>query len=402
MTFDTYTLVVVTIVQATAMGITFLLASHAVGRRSTRSLTAWAVACFCLAGGWTLFTLSGTIPDFFSILVANAILVWAVGEFNQAFRAHDGEEPSRKPMVLVVALTTALTAGLVYLQDRPSMRTTVNTWVVACLFLLMAHRLLLKGQSGRSIARRIAAGVYLLLAALYLARGAVVVLSGSVMVSVVSNSPLQTAFFGVTAVALCVLSLCFLLMWSDRANAELKVLAVTDSLTGLLNRRATEEMSRREVARAARDHSPLAVVMLDADGFKAINDTLGHKSGDDALVAIAEALKANVRSHDIVGRIGGDEFAVVLPNTPQDAAERLAARLGDAVALAQVESAGHRVRLRVSHGIAMLDHDRPSFDEVCHRADSSLYDAKRRAGECQTPGGAASAQSIVSQAGNSG
>ena len=388
MTLDTRTMVLLTIVLALAMGVTLLVAAHAVGRQSSRSLTAWGTACICLAAGWTLYTLRGIIPDLFSIVLANAVLMWAVGEFIQAFRIHDGDRPLRTPMVVLVAFTSAVTAALVYLQDMPGLRTAVNSSVAAALFLLIAHRLLFKGQPLQSTARRIAAAVYLFLAVFYVARGVAVALSGSALVFAASNSPLQTGFFSVTAVGLCVLALCLVLMWSDRANAELKLLAVTDSLTGLLNRRATEEFARREIARAARDHSPLAVVMLDADGFKAINDTLGHKTGDDALIAIGEALKSNVRSHDIVGRIGGDEFAVVLPNTLPDAAERLAARLAEAVGLARVEVAGRAVPLRISHGIAMLDHDRPSFEDVCHRADSELYASKRRTAE--NPASAAS------------
>ncbi|TAM44420.1 MAG: GGDEF domain-containing protein [Acidobacteria bacterium] len=112
---------------------------------------------------------------------------------------------------------------------------------------------------------------------------------------------------------------------SDRAEAR------TDPLTGAYNRRFLEEFLNREMARSRRAHHPLSVLMVDLDGFKVFNDRYGHLEGDRMLAAVAAALRGAVRTTDIVARYGGDEFLVVLPNTPGEAARRVARELTRAV-----------------------------------------------------------------------
>lgn len=112
---------------------------------------------------------------------------------------------------------------------------------------------------------------------------------------------------------------------SDRTEAR------TDPLTGAYNRRFLEEFLNREMARSRRSRQPLSVLMLDLDGFKAFNDEHGHLAGDEVLVAVAKSLRSALRTSDVVARYGGDEFVVVLPNTPAEAARRVARELRRAV-----------------------------------------------------------------------
>ena len=149
-------------------------------------------------------------------------------------------------------------------------------------------------------------------------------------------------------------------------------LADLDALTGLHNRRYFHETLAREVARAQRYDRRLALLVFDLDDFKAINDRIGHLAGDAVLAQVAERVKDVVRSADIACRVGGDEFAVILPESTLDDADQLYRRLQDHLAARPLAEAG---RMEISAGIAEL---RPQDDAVAffQRADEALYRAK--------------------------
>lgn len=159
------------------------------------------------------------------------------------------------------------------------------------------------------------------------------------------------------------------------ANRQLDQLARTDSLTGCLNRGAfTHEVSRRLAETTAQSGG--ALLMIDADNFKAINDLYGHDVGDDALLIIARCIRAIVRSGDLVGRMGGEEFCVYLPGADERAATAIAERIRRSIALAVLAPGGRRRALSVSVGGAV--HDYPAgFAELFRIADQRLYGAKQ-------------------------
>jgi len=153
---------------------------------------------------------------------------------------------------------------------------------------------------------------------------------------------------------------------------EARQLAELDAHTGLHNRRYFHETLAREVARAHRYERPLALVIFDLDDFKAVNDRLGHLAGDAVLAQVGERVRNVVRTADIPCRVGGDEFAVILPESTLEDAEQLYARLQAQMAARPIAEAG---RLHISGGIAEL---RPQDDAVSffERADDALYRAK--------------------------
>lgn len=161
------------------------------------------------------------------------------------------------------------------------------------------------------------------------------------------------------------------------ANARLERLARTDSLTGLFNRRYVTEQLTRLCTSARRHHVPVAVLMIDIDHFKRLNDTFGHAAGDDAIRHVADRLAASLRTEDIAGRWGGEEFVIVLPHTAHDEAVAVAERLRAEVAGSPlpIGAGDDVVSLSVSIGVAERPGDVP--EALVHRADLALYAAKR-------------------------
>jgi diguanylate cyclase (GGDEF)-like protein len=177
-------------------------------------------------------------------------------------------------------------------------------------------------------------------------------------------------------------------------NGELYEMAALDPLTGVHARRFFEDWLRRELRTALRARSPITLLMVDMDDLKRINDAGGHLAGDAALATLGKALRQAMRENDIVGRFGGDEFSIVLPQTGEDGAEHVCARIRAALADATVDINGARAPLHASIGAATLpahEFGRGHFadpipagyfeavrDELVSAADTALYAAKRQ------------------------
>jgi diguanylate cyclase (GGDEF)-like protein len=161
-----------------------------------------------------------------------------------------------------------------------------------------------------------------------------------------------------------------------RMSAEVQRLAITDGLTGLYNRRYFFTAAQYELERARRYQRPLSAIMLDLDHFKRINDTYGHASGDLVLKAVADYCRKNLRATDLLGRYGGEEFVVLLPETAQDGAQEVAERLCNGIAQLAIDTLHGVLAITASLGIAALDSASPDLDKLLDWADQALYAAK--------------------------
>jgi diguanylate cyclase (GGDEF)-like protein len=163
-----------------------------------------------------------------------------------------------------------------------------------------------------------------------------------------------------------------------RAQEELERLASTDPLTGLYNRRRFFMLADAEFRKAQRYNRPLSVLVFDVDFFKRVNDTFGHGVGDQALVHVAHLARVTARDADVVARLGGEEFAVLLPETGRLDGRRAAERLRQIIEKTPLQADGHEVKVTVSIGVAdnNIDVAADHFDQILTWADRALYIAK--------------------------
>jgi diguanylate cyclase (GGDEF)-like protein/PAS domain S-box-containing protein len=175
---------------------------------------------------------------------------------------------------------------------------------------------------------------------------------------------------------------------SDRKLSErrLRNLADNDPLTGLRNRRLFEDDLRQQVVRSQRYGEQAALLLIDLDGFKELNDTCGHQAGDELLRAIARALRQRLRASDLIARIGGDEFAVLLPHVDRAQTAAVARELSAAIAECAVEAGRGGAELTASVGSAHIDREAVSAGTVLFEADRAMYAAKRERREASEQG----------------
>lgn len=167
-------------------------------------------------------------------------------------------------------------------------------------------------------------------------------------------------------------------------NDSLKRKAMLDGLTGLWNKPAIEELLRREVSLSYREQRPFSVLVIDVDHFKRVNDTYGHPVGDDCLKQVSQKIKSILRVSDVVGRLGGDEFLVLLPGANEKdgkiVADRMIRRMGEST----IQVGDYRLFVTLSVGVAALPSSGTSTtaEMLLERADKTLYEAKNRGRNC--------------------
>ena len=183
-----------------------------------------------------------------------------------------------------------------------------------------------------------------------------------------------------TSVLQGAVTIAFVWMTAAGLRQELEVQALTDPLTGLLNRRAIEQTAEREILRSGLQRQSMSAILIDLDGFKQINDSYGHHCGDAVLIAVATCLRVNKRRGDYLARLGGDEFVMLLPNTAWEEASVIAETLRSCLEESQPLINEHPARIRASFGVAELRTRERGWDQLIMSCDRALYAVKELGG----------------------
>ena len=263
--------------------------------------------------------------------------------------------------------------GLV--QPNPALRTVFFSLVVAFQTSLLAAVLFRKSRGQLAVPGRLMGMLLATLAADNVVRAALAlhfgVSSGNVTLLLATQlSVLETTVLqgGITVG--------FVWMTAAVLHERLDHLASTDSLTGLLNRRALESAAQQEIEVCRARRTPLTAVLMDLDGFKQINDSFGHAFGDHVLLQVSQCMQEHMRKSDLLARIGGDEFAVLLHDTSRAEAQEITERLRCSIEDLIVRDQGCEARVRASFGIAEIDGSVRNWVELVRRCDSAVYRAK--------------------------
>lgn len=336
------------------------------------SMRVWTWAKAIEGCAYIAFWLRPDLPGSFNLLVSNGLLIAAgVGQMS-AYCMFLGYRCQRRLCALLVLAECLLAAAV--LAEMALTRLSVLMSLIIAVLASVNACILAGGPRDRSILRCVIGVPNLLIALAFLARAWVGASSGTL--TVFSPGPTQTMIYLGAYLLLIVNGFGFLLLCNQQNERQLRTLATTDSLTGLVNRYAFLQEAERAHSLALRSGQPLTLLMIDIDHFKQLNDRHGHAAGDRALCVFAEAAGRTLRKHDLMGRLGGEEFGVLLPGTSAtdavDAAERL--RLAVAAVPVEVAQGGHF--MTVSIGLAQLL-DKETVGAALVRADRALYRAKR-------------------------
>jgi diguanylate cyclase (GGDEF)-like protein len=353
--------------------LTLLMLFYFITFRRTRSAYSgwWCMALLLFLVGNAAYLLDGTAHQVWAnpsgnvLLVAGAASIWAGG---RSLRA-----PALKPWQLAAGPGITAVASVL---DHPG----TNIWAggpaylafMAALIGLGSRELFLLERDYSRVHRPLAMGAGIL--SVFFAGRLIAFLTdgpeGQVFTSVFGSGPM-TVFSTVTLV---VASFTMAELSYEQQTTDLRARATVDGLTGLLNRSAFLDLAENELRRLRRTGTTASVILADLDHFKKINDQFGHPAGDSALQAFARACTGTVRSTDLIGRYGGEEFILLLPGVTPERAREIAADVSS-----RLQQSGSRVIPRlptVSYGIAAVDAGPGGLDAAVASADAALYQAK--------------------------
>jgi diguanylate cyclase (GGDEF)-like protein len=372
MNFDIPTALVLTAICTLLMSVSLLFAARS-SSPSHRSLQRWAVASLCQGLGWALVSLRGVVPDWWSIIAGNGVVLISLTLFYRAV-AEFMEQPPTRLTYVISGASVLLLVPLTYSSPLLMARIVIISLATAALMLLTGLTVLRGSVQWRPMSYWFTAIGFLLGAALSAARAISAPLLEPAMINPLASGLVQNLTFMSGYAGLILLTFSFLLMHHDRAQAALLRLATRDSLTGAYNRAMFEEFAHEEVARSRRDRAPMSLMVIDLDHFKSINDTYGHAAGDTILQTVVELIRRTIRAQDVVGRYGGEEFLALLPNATRSEALTIAERLRAAIAGADLQTVAPSLRITASIGIAELADD--GYELLFQCADDALYKAK--------------------------
>lgn len=374
MRLDAATISLVCALALSISGAVLLLATRF--RADGRGLKLWALGGFIQATALVFFAYRDIASNFMSITVANTLLGCGTLVILLGCRAFFGHD--RIPWTAVGITMLIPVAGYWFVEIDPSVVGRVVS--LSLLFGVLSFALGIEVWRDKDealyLSTRFIGGFYLVMSFLLVLRAAVT-LAGTTPENVLDPHGVNLVTLLGNIVGALGHGVFMILLSHQRLIAEWERLASLDSLTGSLNRRAFTDMVDRTMALTRRQQSPMALLLLDIDHFKNVNDRFGHPVGDAVLRMFARTIQSGLRKHDVFGRLGGEEFAVLLPATPSDPAMAVAERLRKSVQEHLMEAATGLPPITVSIGLICDHRSSADLPILIEQADIALYEAKR-------------------------
>ena len=334
---------------------------------SIRGVELWAASLAMSFIAGALFATTGKLPTPLSTTLPSLMTFFGPYIGMVGTQRFFGTRQRHLPWVVVIVAAAGTSIWFTYAQPNYGARLQLSTAVVTsvCLF----HARLIWQKSGTTLAGRIALGVLLCAGAVQLMRFATARLypAGE---NALDTSAQNVTYLAAFAFAIVLIAISQVLMATERLRVELERAATHDSLTDAYTRRYMKEALQRELSRSLRHKRQMALLLIDIDHFKKVNDSLGHQEGDRVLTEFVANIKSLLRSADLLGRFGGEEFVVLLPETTLAVANTVAERIRSAMS----SWGGPTVSIGVTSSQATGD----SVDALLARADAAMYRAKSK------------------------
>ena len=343
------------------------------------SLRWWFAALLLHPLGLVLAFQHEDLPLWLSVPVANTAVALALACMAISFRAFYGM-PERRLALLGIAALAGLT-GFWFTFIVPSLQwQIILRELLRAVLLATTARAVFRREGPSARVPRLTGTLFALATLAMLVRASHELLWPIQLAEVMKPAPVNLLCLGVLVVLPLLATVGFLLMCTERGQEELERTARLDFLTGIFNRRAIDDLASRAISAARRHGTPLAIMILDLDHFKRINDAHGHEVGDRALLEAVLRMREAMRAEDLVGRLGGEEFVVVMPDmelaSAYAAAERLRRNFSDRPMFISSGSERIEIMVTVSIGVAALESGDQLFSHVLRRADQAMYAAK--------------------------
>jgi len=344
----------------------------------------WVIANVCVLIVYLLFALRGYIPDLFSIPVALSLSIFAATFRWRGLQKFFGFRGSNAEVFFWTGLSFVSLSVFTFFYDSPLIRNCIYSSILSYV-IVGTIRMLYSVPDRRyrpliyffTYVYMFGGGVLLVRAVLWL-----IFPSGQ---SLLNSNFMNILFFSTVPIMEISWAAAFMMLNSRRLewdlsemHAQMEKLASTDPLTGVYNRRRFFEIGEKEVERAKRYNRPLSVLMMDLNEFKLLNDGMGHWAGDNALIELTRLCQENLRKSETIARMGGDEFAVILPETDLTGAREVAKRLHKTILNSPARVRDQEIFLSLSVGAAQLEPSDLSLEQVLQRADMSMFQMKRK------------------------
>nr|HPG93193.1 GGDEF domain-containing protein [Dokdonella sp.] len=277
-------------------------------------------------------------------------------------------------MVGIVAVTAIGEAALSFVWPTLYGRIVLMSLVISVLSGLGVRAIYRKGETitrpEHMVATMLIVGIVIMLAR-------ILRLPDMGMLSLTGSTPMQGIVFTYASLLPVIATSGFLLMCGDRLNKDLSRLAMLDPLTGVSNRRTMTELANKAIAASKRHGRALSLLILDIDHFKRINDQFGHEAGDLALCRFVQLVREMMRESDVIARLGGEEFVLILPDSDERAALAVAERIRQRLDNSDFSISGWPVPLRASIGVGTLGPEVSNLETLLRETDRAMYEAKR-------------------------